>query len=49
MFGDVALAVNPKDKRYKNLVGKTAIIPVANREIPIIEDIYADLRKEVGW
>ena len=42
MFGDVALAVNPKDKRYKNLVGKTAIIPVANREIPIIEDIYAD-------
>ena len=42
MFGDVALAVNPKDERYKNLVGKTAIIPVANREIPIIEDIYAD-------
>ena len=42
MFGDVALAVNPKDERYKNFVGKTAIIPVANREIPIIEDIYAD-------
>ena len=42
MFGDTALAVNPKDERYKALVGKTAIIPVANREIKIIEDVYAD-------
>ncbi len=42
MFGDTALAVNPKDERYKNIVGKTAIIPVLNREIKIIEDIYAD-------
>ena len=42
MFGDTALAVNPKDERYKTLVGKTAIIPVANREIKIIEDVYAD-------
>lgn len=42
MFGDTALAVNPKDKRFKDLVGKTAIIPVCNREIKIIEDEYAD-------
>jgi valyl-tRNA synthetase len=42
LFGDTALAVNPKDKRFKDLVGKTAIIPVCNREIKIIEDEYAD-------
>ena len=42
LFGDTALAVNPKDKRFKDLVGKTAIIPVCSREIKIIEDDYAD-------
>ena len=42
LFGDTALAVNPKDKRFKDLVGKTVIIPVCNREIKIIEDDYAD-------
>lgn len=42
LFGDTALAVNPKDKRFKDLIGKTAIIPVCNREIKIIEDEYAD-------
>jgi valyl-tRNA synthetase len=42
LFGDTALAVNPKDQRFKDLVGKTAIIPVCNREIKIIEDEYAD-------
>jgi valyl-tRNA synthetase len=42
LFGDTALAVNPKDKRFKDLVGKTAIIPICNREIKIIEDDYAD-------
>jgi valyl-tRNA synthetase len=42
LFGDTALAVNPKDKRFKDLVGKTVIIPVCNREIKIIEDEYAD-------
>ena len=42
LFGDTALAVNPKDKRFKDLVGKIAIIPVCNREIKIIEDDYAD-------
>jgi len=48
MFGDSALAVNPKDKRYKNIVGKTAIIPICNREIKIIEDIYADPEQGSG-
>ena len=38
MLGDTALAVNPKDERYKKLVGKKAILPLANREIPIIAD-----------
>ncbi|MFN0207396.1 MAG: valine--tRNA ligase [Planctomycetota bacterium] len=38
MLGDVAVAVNPKDERYKNLVGKTLILPLVGREIPIITD-----------
>ncbi len=38
IFVDVAVAVNPKDKRYKNLVGKKAIVPLVNREIPILTD-----------
>jgi valyl-tRNA synthetase len=42
MFGDTALAVNPNDKRYKDLIGKTAILPIANREIEIISDEFVD-------
>jgi valyl-tRNA synthetase len=42
MLGDVALAVNPDDERYRALVGKTAILPIGNIEIPIIADAYAD-------
>lgn len=38
MLGDTAVAVNPKDKRYKELVGKTVILPIVGREIPIIAD-----------
>ena len=38
MLGDAAVAVNPKDKRYKDLVGKIAILPILNREIPIVGD-----------
>ncbi|MBU1130409.1 valine--tRNA ligase [Patescibacteria group bacterium] len=38
IFVDVAVAVNPKDKRYKSLIGKKAIIPLINKEIPIIAD-----------
>ena len=42
MFGDVAIAVNPEDKKYSELIGKTVIIPLSGREIPIIADEYVD-------
>jgi valyl-tRNA synthetase len=48
MMGDTAIAVNPKDKRFKNLVGKFAIIPIVNRKIKIIEDYYADPEQGTG-
>lgn len=43
MMGDTAVAVNPKDGRYKNLVGKKAVLPILNREIPIIADNIIDI------
>tara|TARA_B100001996_G_scaffold336862_1_gene288396 strand:+ start:830 stop:3574 length:2745 start_codon:yes stop_codon:yes gene_type:complete len=46
LFGDSAICINPNDLRYKNLIGKKAIIPIINREIPIIEDQSID--KEFG-
>ena len=48
MMGDTAIAVNPKDDRYKNFVGKFAIIPVVNRKIRIIADYYADPTQGTG-
>lgn len=42
MLGDGAIAVHPDDERYKNIIGKEVIIPVANRAIPIIADEYPD-------
>ena len=48
MMGDTAIAVNPKDKRFKNLVGKFAVIPVVNRKIKIITDFYADPEQGTG-
>ena len=42
MFGDVAIAVNPNDERYKDLVGCKALLPIVKREIPIIADDYVD-------
>ncbi|MDR3030775.1 MAG: valine--tRNA ligase [Holosporales bacterium] len=48
MFGDTAVAVHPDDSRYKKLVGKRAIIPYANRLIPIIADEYIDMEKGTG-
>jgi valyl-tRNA synthetase len=48
MMGDTAIAVNPKDKRYTNLVGKHVIIPTVNRKIKIIKDIYADPEQGTG-
>ena len=46
MLGDTAVAVNPKDERYKNLVGKNIVLPLTDREIPIISDTLVD--KEFG-
>ena len=48
MMGDTAIAVNPKDGRYKNLVGKNAIIPLVGRKIKIIVDSYADPEQGTG-
>ncbi len=42
LFGDTAVAVNPDDKRYKDLIGKKVILPIVNKEIPIIGDEHAD-------
>ncbi|MDC0339775.1 valine--tRNA ligase [Pelagibacteraceae bacterium] len=48
MMGDTAIAVNPKDKRYSNLVGKKVKIPLVNRSIKIITDHYADPEQGSG-
>ncbi len=42
LLGDTAIAVNPKDKRYKSLIGKTAIVPIVDREVSIIADRLVD-------
>lgn len=48
MFGDTAVAVNPKDTRFKNLVGKTVLLPFTKREIPIIKDPVVDMEFGTG-
>lgn len=48
MFADTAVAVNPNDERYNDLIGKTAIIPICNREVPIIGDDHVDMEKGTG-
>lgn len=48
MFGDTAVAVNPKDNRYKKLVGKNVILPIVNRPIPIIADDYCEMEFGTG-
>jgi len=48
MLGDTAVAVNPNDKRYAHLIGKTLILPLVNREIPIITDEYVDIEFGTG-
>jgi valyl-tRNA synthetase len=42
MLGDTAVAVNPRDERYKDLIGEMVVLPITNREIPIIADDYVD-------
>ncbi len=48
MLGDTAVAVNPNDERYKDLVGKTLILPIVHREIPVIADEYVDIEFGTG-
>ncbi|MCB0731124.1 MAG: valine--tRNA ligase [Ignavibacteriae bacterium] len=48
MLGDTAVAVNPKDNRFKDLIGKTILLPIANREISIIADDYVDMEFGTG-
>ena len=48
MMGDTAVAVNPKDDRYKHLIGKKVKIPIVNREVDIIADHYADPKQGSG-
>ena len=48
MLGDTAVAVNPNDERYKDIVGKTCILPIVNREIPIIADEFVETEFGTG-
>ncbi|GAB4400863.1 MAG: valine--tRNA ligase [Microscillaceae bacterium] len=48
ILGDTAICINPKDERYKHLHGKKAIVPMANREIPIILDEYVEMEFGTG-
>ena len=48
LLGDMAVAVNPKDKRYKKLIGKTVKLPLTKREIPVIADYYVDMSFGTG-
>ena len=48
LFGDMAIAVNPNDERYKKLIGKYALLPFVNRKLPIIGDEYVDMEFGTG-
>lgn len=48
LFGDTAVAVNPNDERFSHLIGKTAIVPLCEREVPIIGDEHVDMEKGTG-
>ena len=48
IFGDTAVCVNPKDKRYSKFLGKEAIVPICDRKIPIISDPYVDIEFGTG-
>ena len=48
MLGDTGVAVNPKDDRFKNLIGKKCILPIMNKEIPIIADPFVDMEFGTG-
>ena len=48
MLGDTAVAVNPEDDRYKHLIGRKVMLPIINREIPIVADSYVDMEFGTG-
>ena len=48
MLGDAGVAVNPNDNRYKNLIGKTILLPIVNKEIPVFGDEYVDMEFGTG-
>lgn len=48
LLGDTAVAVNPNDERYRDLVGKTLILPLVGREIPVVADDYVDMEFGTG-
>ena len=48
MLGDTGVAVNPKDERYKDLVGKNVILPIVNKPIPVVADEYVDMEFGTG-
>lgn len=48
LLGDTAVAVNPKDERYQKYIGKTVILPILNKEIPVIADEYVDMEFGTG-
>ncbi len=48
MLGDTAVAVNPSDDRYKNFKGRKVLLPIVNRELPIVEDEYVDMEFGTG-
>ncbi|MDR1495756.1 MAG: valine--tRNA ligase [Clostridiales Family XIII bacterium] len=48
MFGDTAVAVHPDDERYKDMIGKTVLLPIIGREIPVVADTYPDPDKGTG-
>ncbi len=48
MLGDTAIAVHPEDERYQELIGKTVVLPLVDKEIPIIADDYVDMEFGAG-
>jgi valyl-tRNA synthetase len=48
IFGDTAICVNPNDERYSHLIGKKVVVPICNREIPVIADEYVDIEFGTG-
>ncbi len=48
MLGDTGIAVNPEDERYSKFIGKTVILPLVNREIPVVADSYVDMEFGTG-